>query len=308
MPETRSPERIEAIRSFNRFYTRRIGVLQEGLLRTPFSLTEARVIYELAQRGQTTATRLGRELDLDAGYLSRLLGGLQKQGLIDKQPSEQDGRQYLVSMTKKGMRVFGELDATSRNEIEAMLAGLSEADQARLLGAMQTITSLLGGGRNDAPYVLRTHRAGDMGWVVRQHGLLYNHEYGWTEEFEALVAELVARFIRNYRPDHERCWIAERDGEPVGCVFLVRKSQRVARLRMLLVDPKARGSGLGKHLVRECTRFARQAGYRKIVLWTNSVLDAARHIYEREGYRLTNEDPHHSFGHDLVGQNWELEL
>ena len=304
-------QRIEAVRRFNRFYTRQIGLLQEGLLRSPFSLTEARVIYELAHHEQTTATHLAQELDLDAGYLSRIVRSFTKRGLIEKTPSGTDRRQFLLSMTDEGREAFAELNSASRSEIEAMLDELSEEEQHRLIHGMHTIEQLLGARpEHRVPYILRPHQPGDMGWVVHRHGVLYNQEYGWDERFEALVAEVVAHFIQHFDPKRERCWIAEREGENVGSVFLVRHPERegAAKLRLLLVEPRARGLGIGKRLVQECTRFARQAGYQTITLWTNSVLHAARGIYEREGYRLVNEEPHHSFGDDLVGQTWELEL
>jgi DNA-binding MarR family transcriptional regulator/GNAT superfamily N-acetyltransferase len=301
--------RTEAVRRFNRFYTRRIGLLQEGLLKSPFSLTQARVIYELAHLEGTTATCLCRELGLDPGYLSRLLNGLGKNGLLEKRASAQDARQNLLSLTAKGREAFAELNAASRNEIAALLNELSDEDQHRLICAMQTIASLLDAPpARKVPYLLRPHQPGDMGWVIQRHGRLYSQEYGWNDQFEALVAEIAAAFLRNYDPQRERCWIAEMDGENVGSVFLVRKSETTAKLRLLLVEPKARGQGIGKRLVVECIRFARQTGYRKMVLWTNSVLHAARHIYEQQGFRLVAEDAHHSFGHDLVGQDWELDL
>jgi DNA-binding MarR family transcriptional regulator/GNAT superfamily N-acetyltransferase len=311
MAETELLRRVEAVRRFNRFYTRQIGVLQEGLLHSPFSLTEARVIYELASHEQTTATELGQELGLDAGYLSRILRGFRKRDLIEKRPSEADARQKLLSLTEQGREAFAQLNAGSRSEVGAVLNELSEEEQHRLVGAMDTIEGLLGAPpEHGRPYLLRPHHPGDMGWVVQRHGVLYNQEYGWDERFEALVAEIVAHSIQNYDPKRERCWIAERDGENVGSVFLVRHPERegVAKLRLLLVEPKARGLGIGTRLVSECTRFARQVGYRRITLWTNSVLHAARHIYEQEGYQLVYEEPHHSFGHDLIGQTWELEL
>lgn len=304
-------QRIAGVRRFNRFYTRQIGVLEEGLLQSPFSLTEARVIYELAHHEETTATHLSRELGLDAGYLSRILRGFRKGGLVEKRPSEADGRQKLLSLSDEGEEAFARLNAASQGEIEAMLNGISEEEQHRLIQAMHTIEELLGASpEHRVPYILRPHQPGDMGWVVHRHGVLYNREYGWDETFEALVAEIVATFIQNYDPKRERCWIAEKDGENVGSVFLVEHPERegVAKLRLLLVEPRARGLGIGKRLVHECTRFARQAGYRTITLWTNSVLRAARHIYEQEGYQLIHEEPHHSFGQDLVAQTWELEL
>ena len=301
--------RVRDVRRFNRFWTRRIGVLREGYLESPFSLTEVRVLYEFARREETTASELGEELGLDAGYLSRILRGFEKHGLIHKRPSEADGRRRLLRLTERGREAFAPLDARSRGEIGAMLGGMSIAGQERLVKAMRTIERLLSGRPDPViPYLLRPHQPGDMGWVVHRHGILYAREYGWDERFEALVAEIVAKFIRQYDPKLERCWIAERDGEIVGCVFLVRESEEIAKLRLLLVEPKVRGLGIGSRLVEECIRFARQAGYRKITLWTNDVLDSARRIYKAMGFRLVHEEPHHSFGHDLVGQTWELML
>ena len=310
MAETELDRRIGAVRRFNRFYTRQIGVLQEGLLGSPFSLTEVRVLYELAHRDRPTAADLGRELGLDAGYLSRILRGFERRGLIEKARSHADGRETLLSLTKKGQRTFAPLDARSSAEIGGLLGRLSPHKQARLVEAMRTVEGLLGGAEPEpqTPFLLRSHQPGDMGWVVHRHGVLYAREYGWDERFEALVAEIAAAFILNFDPKRERCWIAERDGEIVGSVFLVKKSKTVAQLRLLLVEPAARGLGLGSRLVGECERFARQVGYRKIVLWTNSVLRAARHIYEEAGYRLAHEERHHSFGHDLIGETWELDL
>ena len=309
MAEADFQQRVEAVRRFNRFYTKQIGVLQEHLLKSPFSLAAARVIYELAHHEQTTATELGAELGLDAGYLSRILRGFQKRGLIEKKPSKTDGRQSLLRLTARGQEAFAKLNRDSGTEVGAMLQDLPEESQSRLVAAMHTIEGLLGAQpEHKVPYLLRPHRPGDMGWVVQRHGELYAQEYGWDERFEALVAEIVAKFIRELDPKRERCWIAEKDGGNVGSVFLVEKSRTVAQLRLLLVEPKARGLGIGARLVDECARFARQVGYRKIMLWTNSVLHAARHIYEKAGYRLVHEEPHHSFGQDLVGQTWELEL
>jgi DNA-binding MarR family transcriptional regulator/GNAT superfamily N-acetyltransferase len=309
MSENDFDRRVGAVRRFNRFWTRQIGVLREGYLESSFSLTEVRVLYELAHRVETTASELGEELGLDAGYLSRVLRGFEKHALIHKRPSEADGRRRLLWLTERGREAFAPLDARSRNDIGAMLGSLSVAEQERLVGAMRTIEELLGARSEPAvPYLLRTHWPGDMGWVVHRHGDLYAREYGWDERFEALVAEIVAQFIQQYDPRRERCWIAERDDEIVGCVFLVRESEEIAKLRLLLVEPKARGLGIGSRLVEECIRFARQAGYRKITLWTNDVLSSARRIYEAMGFWLVHEEPHHSFGHDLVGQTWELML
>ena len=301
--------RVEDVRRFNRFWTRRIGVLRDGYLESPFSLTEVRVLYELAHCGETTAGELGEQLGLDAGYLSRILSGFEKRGLIHRRPSEADGRRRILRLTERGREAFAPLDARSRGEIGAMLDGMSVAGQERLVGAMLDIEGLLGARPEPAvPYVLRPYRPGDMGWVVHRHGVLYAREYGWDERFEALVAEIVARVHPAIRPETERCWIAEREGEIVGCVFLVGESKETAKLRLLLVEPEARGLGIGSRLVEECIRFARQAGYRKITLWTNDVLNSARRIYEGMGFLLVHEEPHRSFGHDLVGQTWELML
>jgi DNA-binding MarR family transcriptional regulator/GNAT superfamily N-acetyltransferase len=306
---SRISERAAALRRFSRFYTKHIGALQEALLRSSFSLTEARVLYELAHRHETTATELGQELGLDHGYLSRVLRRFQKSGLLEKRPSADDGRRRLLTLTERGRDEFAGLNAASQTQAEGMLRDLSEDEQQQLVQAMDTIERILGDdAERRVPYLLRPHQPGDMGWVVQQHGKLYNREYGWNEEFEGLVAGIVSTFIRDFDPSCERCWIAEKEGENVGSVFLIKKKDDVAQLRLLLVLPEARGLGIGRRLTQECTRFARQVGYRKIVLWTNSVLHAARHIYEGEGYRLVEEEPHHSFGHDLVGQYWELEL
>ncbi len=311
--EIDNDQRVEAVRRFNRFYTQQIGVLNEGLLRSPFSLTEVRVLYELAHHEQPTATELGKALGLDAGYLSRILRGFDRQGLIERKPSEADGRQSLLGLTEQGRQAFATLNARSRDEIGAMLGDLSAVEQQHLLEAMHAIEGLLRAPADHdraakASYLLRPHQPGDMGWVVHRHGILYAQEYGWDERFEALVASIVAKFIQHYDPKRERCWIAEKEGEIVGCVFLVQQSKTVAKLRLLLVEPKARGLGIGTRLVSECGRFARLVGYRKITLWTNSVLQAARHVYEEAGFRLVREESHHSFGHDLIGQTWELKL
>ena len=301
--------RVDAVRRFNRFFTRRIGVLREGLLHSRYSLTEARVLFELANREETTATDLSRELGLDPGYLSRTLARLEEQGLVARVRSERDGRRRLLSLTPDGEEAFSLLDSRSREEVAEMLGGLSEGDQRRLLEAMRTVESIFEDGlKFSEPFVLRAHEPGDMGWVVHRHGVLYAREYGWDESFEALVARIVADFIDGYDPAKERCWIAEMGGERVGCVFLVKASDAVAKLRLLLVEPQARGLGLGNRLVEECIRFARNRGYERLTLWTNSVLDAARRIYEEHGFVLVDEEEHHSFGHDLVGQTWELAL
>jgi DNA-binding MarR family transcriptional regulator/GNAT superfamily N-acetyltransferase len=301
--------KIEAVRRFNRFFTRRIGVLREGLLHTPYLLTEARILFEIARGEEVSASGLSRELGLDPGYLSRILARLERGGLVDRVRSETDGRRRILSLTSEGEEAFSMLDERSREEVVEMLEGLSEGDQRRLLEAMQTIEGILEKGfKFSEPFVLRPPEPGDMGWVVQRHGLLYAQEYGWDERFEALVARIVADFVDDYDPARERCWIAEIGGERVGCVFLVRASDTVAKLRLLLVEPRARGLGLGTRLVEECIRFARRTGYKTLTLWTNSVLDAARHIYEKQGFELVEEEGHHSFGQDLVGQNWELTL
>ena len=302
-------ERISIVRHFNRSFTRQIGVLREGLLHSPYTLTEARIIFELAHRERTTASQLGRELGLDPGYLSRILGQLEQRGLTEKRRSDNDGRQFLLSLTAEGRKVAQLLDQRSRDEVAEMLNGLSEGEQQRLIKAMQDIEGILTRGfKFSEPFFLRSHQPGDMGWVTHRHGVLYAREYGWDERFEALVAQIVADFVNNYDPAHEHCWIAEMEGEIVGSVFLVRGSESVAKLRLLLVEPNARGLGLGTHLVEACIRFARQHGYQKIQLWTNNVLLAARHIYQKAGFKLVAEEPHHSFGHDLIGETWELIL
>lgn len=301
--------RVDAVRCFNRFYTRRIGVLEEGLSRSPFTLAEARVLYELAHRDPATAAWLADELGLDAGYLSRILRRFGEAGLLERTPSATDGRQSLLRLTAAGREAFAALDAGSRADVGALLGRLPAQGQERLVAAMAEVQSLLGGeGDTGEPYLLRQPRAGDLGWVVWSHGVLYAREYGWDATFEALVAEIVAGFGRGHDSARERCWIAELNGRSVGSVFLVRATDDVAKLRLLLVDPAARGLGIGRRLVDECVGFAREAGYRTVALWTNDVLRSARRIYEEAGFRLVHEEPHHSFGHDLVGQTWELAL
>jgi DNA-binding MarR family transcriptional regulator/N-acetylglutamate synthase-like GNAT family acetyltransferase len=309
MSGTDMDRRVDAVRHFNRFYTQQIGVLREGLLKSRFSLTEGRVLYELAHRVEPTATELCKDLGLDAGYLSRILRNFEKQGFIDRKTSEADGRQSHLSLTRRGRASFAPLNQRSHDEVAAMLGKLSVADRARLTAAMQTIEELLGAQRQPKePYLLRPHQPGDMGWVIHRHAVLYAQEYRWNEQFEALVAGITADFIEKFDPRLDRCWIAERDGGIIGSAFLVKKSKGVAQLRLLLVEPNARGLGLGRRLVDECVRFARQAGYKKITLWTNSILHSAQSIYLAAGFQLIAEEPHHSFGHDLTGQNWELKL
>jgi DNA-binding MarR family transcriptional regulator/GNAT superfamily N-acetyltransferase len=309
MVETALNRRIADLRRFNRFYTQRIGVLEEGLLSSPFSLAEARVLYELAREDQLSATQLGKSLELDAGYLSRILRGFERQGLIRRGPSPSDRRVALLSLTAQGREAFAPLDARSQAQIGALLRDLSDSEQVRLVAAVRTIERLLcPGSDKPASYLLRPHRPGDMGWVTQRHGALYAEEYGWDMRFEALVAEIVAQFLSAFDPRRECCWIAEKDGENVGSVFLVKETETTAKLRLLLVEPSARASGIGSRLVHECLRFARQAGYTKVLLWTNSVLVAARRLYQRERFRLIAEEPHCSFGHKLVGETWELTL
>jgi DNA-binding MarR family transcriptional regulator/GNAT superfamily N-acetyltransferase len=309
--------RTAAVRRFNRFYTRRIGVLHERLADTRFSLAESRLLWEFAHRERTTAAELARELDLDPGYLSRLLQRLKAGKLLRAERSSEDGRHLHLSLTAAGKHAFAPLDRKSEAEVAALLAPLDEAGQRTLLAAMATIQALLDPCRREpSPWLLRAPRHGDIGWVVARHGVLYAEEYGWDMRFEALVARIAADFVDRFDARREACWIAERDRGNVGCVFLVQARDEAsgaaldetAQLRMLLVDPAARGLGIGGRLVAECERFARAHGYRRIVLWTNSVLGAARAIYAKAGYELTKSEPHQSFGHRLVGETWELKL
>jgi len=305
-----SPERIARVRSFNRFYTRQIGVLNEHLLESPFSLTEVRVLYELAHREHLTAAKLCTELSLDAGYVSRMLHNFEKKGLLERSESKRDARQSMLSLTSMGRKTLAPLEARSQEQVAGLLGKIAPAQQKRLLEAMQTIEAQLGTKpRQSSPYLLRSHRPGDMGWVVWRHGLLYFQEYGYDERFEVLVAGIVAEFIEKLDPVRERCWIAEKDGENVGSVFLVKKSKSVAKLRLLLVEPSARGLGLGHRLVGECIRFARQAGYKKVLLWTQSELAAARSIYQKAGFKLAGKEKHASWSRtDLVAESWEMKL
>ncbi len=309
MATTPAPGRVAAVRRFNRFYTRRIGVLQGGLLESPYSLTEVRVMYELAHGDRPVASDLGAALGLDAGYLSRILRRFRKEGLIASEGSKEDARRTHLWLTPKGHRTFDPIERGTNVEVAAMLGHLPERAQGQVVAAMGTIESLLGADKPPAPaFRLRRQRPGDMGWVISAHGALYAKEYGFDETFEALVAEIAAEFVRRFDPEWERCWIADMDGEPVGSVFLVRQSKTVAKLRLLVIDPKARGFGLGKRLVSECIAHAKKLGYRKLTLWTQSSLLAARHIYREEGFRLVKSEPHRSFGADLVGEYWELKL
>lgn len=300
---------INAVRHFNRFYTRQIGILREQWLNSPFSLTEVRVLYEIAHRSQPTAAELCKDLGLDPGYLSRILRRFEQQRLLTKTPSSADARQSLLSLTAQGRKVFAPLEARQSREVAEMLGSLSLGNQRRLLVAMRTIEHLLDPGPS-APtaYLLRSHQPGDMGWITHRHGVLYSQEYGYDERFEALVAEIAAEFVQRFDPKRERCWIAEKDGEIAGCIFAVRKSKTVAKLRLLLVEPSARGLGIGSRLVSECVRFARQAGYKKLVLWTQSELLAARHLYQQAGFQLVGKKRHQSWGRKLVAETWELKL
>jgi DNA-binding MarR family transcriptional regulator/GNAT superfamily N-acetyltransferase len=302
--------RVHAVRRFNRFYTKHLGVLQRGWLGSSFSLAEARVLYELAHHAQPAATDIGRELALDGGYLSRMLRGFEQRGLVRRTASPADGRRAHLSLTRSGQAVFGRLDRQTHDEVAATLRRLSAGDQRRLVAAMHVIESLLGAPpERPAGYVLRPPHAGDLGWVVHRQAVLYAEEWGYNEQFEALTAEIVAAFVQQLQPAKERCWIAEQDGEIVGSVFIVRKSDTVAKLRLLYVEPSARGHGIGARLIDECVRFAKYAGYRRITLWTQSELVAARRLYKKAGFVLTAKKTHDSFGRKgLVAETWDLAL
>jgi DNA-binding MarR family transcriptional regulator/GNAT superfamily N-acetyltransferase len=309
MSQPNSDGQISAVRAFNRFYTRKLGVLDQQLLKSPFSLSEARVLYEIATLENPAAKAIGIELGLDPGYLSRIIQSFDESALITRKPLPSDRRQYRLSLTAKGRQAFDKLNRSSHDDVAAMLAGLPDGGRERLIGAMAAIENLLGAsGRPLPPAILRGHRPGDMGWVVQSHGSLYAREYGFDSSFESLVAEISAKFLASFEASRERCWIAELDGAQVGSVFLVRHSDDVAKLRLLLVDPAGRGQGLGQRLVVECLSFARQCGYRKITLWTQSILVAARRIYQDTGFVLVGTEPHRSFGQSLIGETWELEL
>jgi DNA-binding MarR family transcriptional regulator/predicted GNAT family acetyltransferase len=306
--------RIGAVRRFNRFYTRQVGVLRRNFLDSPYSLAEARVLYEIARGGdETTASDIGRVLDLDAGYLSRLLRNFEKRGLVRRTASPHDARQSYLALTARGRQAYAPLEKRSQHDVGAMLGRLSPDDQSRLITAMDTIETLLGGEAQAATaaeraYILRSPRPGDFGWIVKRHAELYAREYGWTEPFEGVCAQIVADYANKHDPRRERCWMAEMGGENVGCVFLVADSATVARIRLLIVDPKARGLGLGARLVDECVSFARAAGYKKITLWTHSVLKAARHIYQKAGFWLTRSEERVSWSKPVVSEHWDLEL
>jgi DNA-binding MarR family transcriptional regulator/GNAT superfamily N-acetyltransferase len=302
--------RVDAVRRFNRFYTQRTGMLRQRLYASRWSLAEVRVLYEIARAGDAvTAAALARNLGLDPGYLSRILRRFETGGHVRRTPSAGDARRFDLALTAAGRRAFASIDRASHDEVAALLAPLADDAQARLVDALRTAGTILGeraGGTS--AFMLRPLRPGDIGWVISRHGALYSREYGWDATFEALVAEIAARFVRRYDPRRECCWIAERDGINVGSGFVVGKTRAVAQLRLLLVEPSARGAGIGRSLVGECIAFARRSGYRRMTLWTNRGLDAARHLYEDAGFRLTAEEPHHSFGKDLVGQTFDLDL
>ncbi len=304
-----SDDQISAVRAFNRFYTRKLGVLDQQLLKSPFSLSEARVLYELAHRDDLAAKDIGIELGLDPGYLSRIVQKFDDDGLITRKPLPTDRRQTRLGLTAKGRQAFARLERISHDDVAAMLGKLDAGERSIVVNAMAAIEHTLEPPAQPAAgFLLRSHRPGDIGWVTSRHGAVYAEEYAWDISFEALVAEICAQFIRSYQPAREHCWIAEVGGKPAGSIFLVRASDDVAKLRLLLVDKKARGLGVGRALTEQCIRFARQAGYSSITLWTQSILVAARGIYQRAGFVRVNEEPHHSFGVDLVGETWEMKL
>lgn len=309
MSQTACNDHISAVRAFTRFYTSRLGVLDQQLLKSPFSLSEARVLYEIANREDPSAKAIGSELNLDPGYLSRIVQKFEDDGLITRKALHSDRRQYRLSLTARGRQSYSKLDHRSQDEVGKLLAKLPDGDRQRLTMAMATIKRLLGpSSASPATAILREPRPGDMGWVVQSHGALYASEYGFDASFEALVAEIAANFLRSFDASRERCWIAEMDGVQVGSVFLVRQSDEVAKLRLLLVEPAGRGQGLGQRLVNECVAFARACGYRKITLWTQSILVAARKVYQGAGFVLAKAEPHRSFGQSLSGETWEMRL
>ncbi len=309
MPIDGTDDQIAAVRAFNRFYTRKLGVLDQHLGNSPFSLSEARVLYELAHRDDLAAKEIGNELGLDPGYLSRIVQSFDEKGLITRKPLPADRRQYQLSLTAKGRQTFAKLSLSSQNEGAAMLAQLSAGDATRLTQAMATIETVLEQRRKQpVSVVLRSHRVGDMGWVISKQAAAYAADYNWDISYEALVAEICAQFIKNYDAAREHCWIAEVDGEPVGSIFLVKATDEIAKLRLLQVEKKARGLGVGRALVEQCIQGARERGYRRMTLWTQSILVAARGIYQSAGFELAKEEKHHSFGADLVGETWERDL
>lgn len=310
MPASQTECRIDAFRRFNRFYTQRIGVLRKGQLGSAYSLAEARVLYELAHHDGITAAELAKGLELDAGYLSRILAGFQRSALVVRTTSAADARSRQLSLTKAGRKAFAALDRKARAEVSDLLESVPATERDRLIAAMGTIEQLLGSRPNgeDRSYMIRAPRPGELGWVVERHGAIYAAEHRYDERFEALVARIIADFVQNFDPKREQCWIAEREGTPVGCIFLVKHSPTIAKLRLLLVEPQARGLGIGSRLVSECVANAKRFGYRTLRLWTQSHLTDARRLYEAAGFQLVQEEPHHSFGRDLVAQIWELRL
>lgn len=306
-----SEDRVAQFREFNRFHTRLVGALNEHLLASDYSLPQVRVLYEVANaptKPPPSARDLGEALGMDTGYLSRIVTGLADEELIDRVPSDGNAKRLALTLSEKGREVFRGLNDASAKEAAAMLEGLSDQEQRELIGAMGKMRRLLGNGTNEATFILRNPEPGDLGWITYQHGRLYAKEYGWDWTFEALVAEIVGQFARTYDPSCERCWVAEREGEVIGSVFIVRQDDDTAKLRLLYVDASARGLGLGRRLVEETLRFARDKGYKRMILWTNDVLVSARRIYEVAGFELLEEEPHHSFGKDLVGQVWGRDL
>jgi DNA-binding MarR family transcriptional regulator/GNAT superfamily N-acetyltransferase len=302
------PDAVAEVRAFNRFYTGQLGVLGPRYLATPHTLAEARVLFELAQAEQVEVAALRRQMRIDAGHLSRLLSRLERRGLVARERSAADGRRQIARLTADGEKDFAVLDRRSADDTAARLAGLGDAERHRLVAALAEVRQLLQPPERERKVTLRAPRAGELGWIVQRHGELYSEEYGWSADFEALVARIVADFAERHDPAREAAWIADVDGAPAGCVLCVRQDDAVAKLRLLLVEPRARGLGLGGRLVGECITFARGAGYRELTLWTNDTLVHARRIYERAGFELVDEEPHHSFGHDLVGQTWTLGL
>jgi DNA-binding MarR family transcriptional regulator/GNAT superfamily N-acetyltransferase len=309
MSDNKSNRRVRAIRGFNRFYTKKIGVLRDRLLDTPYTLSQARVLFELAQRQDLTASTLTDMLHLDAGYVSRILTAIEKMGLIKRIQPKSDGRKRILKLSREGQKVFTTLNRRSSDQVKALLNNVTEENQIRLTRAMSAVEDILSGHPiKTSPIVLRTHRPGDIGWIVQRHGALYNEEYRFDETFEALVADILAKLIKTYDHKKEHIWIAEIDGERVGSIVLTKANLSTAKLRLFLVEPWARGRGIGKMLIKECIIFARQAGYRKTILWTQSILHAARQLYEEWGFRLVAEEPHTSFGHDLIAETWEVDL
>ncbi|MGF6306512.1 DNA-binding MarR family transcriptional regulator/GNAT superfamily N-acetyltransferase [Bradyrhizobium sp. i1.8.4] len=307
--DTSLESQVAAVRGFSRFYTRKLGIIEPKLLHSTFTLQEARIIYELAHRADCTATDLVRDLDLDAGFVSRTLQALQRRQIVTRKPSKVDKRINEITLTAKGRAASADLESRSRSEVAALLKQIDGSRRAAVVRAMGTIEqSLEPPTEKPVGFLLRSHRGGDMGWVVSRQGQAYAEEYGWDISYEALVAEICAQFLRSFDPAREHCWIAEVNGEPVGSIFLVNGGDGIAKLRLLLVEEKARGLGVGRALVEQCVRSAREMGYRKMTLWTQSILVAARGIYARAGFQRVREEKHHSFGVDLVGETWELEL